>query len=94
MYGFAQNITSNIIFKIEYNMIKKIAKGFSPHFKSFSVCGDKITIHKCVIDAAIKQVKKDIDPFEYENRSAGRLDILEELLDAIIIGMSINRNKI
>lgn len=64
-------------------MVKKTAKGFSPHFKSFSVCGDKITIHKSVIYAAIKQVKKDIDPFETGDRSAGRLDILEELLDAI-----------
>ncbi|MEE3385206.1 MAG: hypothetical protein VZR36_09010 [Prevotella sp.] len=74
-------------------MNKKTAKGFSPHFKSFSVYGDKITIHKSMIDAAIKQVKKDIDPFESDDRSAGRLDILEELLDAINTGMSINRNK-
>ena len=75
-------------------MIKKTAKGFSPHFNSFSVSGDKITIHKCVIDAAIKQVKKDNDPFESYDRDIGRLDILEELLDAINTGMSINRNKI
>lgn len=74
-------------------MNKKISKGNSPHFKSFSVSGDKITIHKCVIDAAIKQVKNDNDPFESYDRSAGRLDILEELLDAINTGMSINRNS-
>lgn len=74
-------------------MSKKTAKGYSPHFKSFSVIGDKITIHKCVIDAAIKQVKNDNDPFESYDRSAGKLDILEELLDAINTGMSINRNS-
>lgn len=74
-------------------MIKKTAKGYSPHFKSFSVSGDKITIHKCVIDAAIKQVKNDNDPFESYDRSAGRLDILEELSEAINTGMTINRNK-
>ena len=74
-------------------MKKKAVNGFSPHFKSFSVCGDKITIHKSMIDAAIKQVKKDVDPFESDDRPAGRLDILEELLDAINTGMSINRNQ-
>ena len=72
-------------------MVKKSEKGYSPHFKSFSVSGDKITIHKCVIDAAIKQVKNDNDPFESYDRDVGRLDILEELLDAINTGMSINR---
>ena len=74
-------------------MSKKTAKGYSPHFKSFSVSGDKITIHKCVIDAAIKQVKNDNDPFESYDRSAGKLDILDELLDAINIGMTINRHS-
>ena len=44
-----------------------------------------------MIDAAIKQVKNDNDPFESYDKSAGRLDILEELLDAINTGMSINR---
>jgi hypothetical protein len=72
---------------------KKAAKGYSPHFKSFSISGDKITIHKCVIDAAIKQVKNDNDPFESYDRSAGRLDILEELLDAINTGMPIIRSQ-
>jgi hypothetical protein len=74
-------------------MKKKAAKGYSPHFKSFSISGDKITIHKCVIDAAIKQVKNDNDPFEGYDRSAGRLDILEELLDAINTGMPIIRSQ-
>lgn len=64
-------------------MSKKTAKGYSPHFKSFSVSGDKITIHKCVIDAAIKQVKNDNDPFESYDRSAGKLDILTDLSEAI-----------
>ena len=74
-------------------MSKKTAKGYSPHFKPFSVSGDKITIHKCVIDAAIKHVKNDNDPFESYDRSAGKLDILEELLDAINTGMMINRHS-
>ena len=74
-------------------MSKKSTKGYSPHFKSFSVSGDKITIHKCVIDAAIKQVKNDNDPFESYDRSAGSIYILEELLDAINTGMSIIKNK-
>lgn len=74
-------------------MKKKAVNGFSPHFNSFSVCGDKITIHKSMIDSAIKQAKRDVDPFESDDRSAGRLDILEELLDAINTGMSIIRNQ-
>ena len=72
-------------------MVKKSAKGFSPYFGSFTVCGDKITIHKSVIDKAIKGVKNDIDPFESDDRAAGKLDILEDLAEAIRTGMSINR---
>ena len=52
-------------------------------FKSFSVNGDKITIHKCVIDEAIKQVKNNMDPFESGDRVAGKLDILTDLSEAI-----------
>lgn len=74
-------------------MRKRRTSGFSTHFKSFSVCGDKITIHKSMIDVAIKRVKNYNDPFESEDRVAGRVDILEELLDAINTGMSIIRNQ-
>jgi hypothetical protein len=48
------------------------------------VKGDKITLHKCVIDKAIKKVKANPDPLMDEERKAGRLDILEELLHIII----------
>lgn len=75
-------------------MKKKNVCGFSQHFNSFNVCGDKITIHKSVINRAIKQVKNDNDPFESYDRSAGRLDVLEELLEAIDIGMSKIRNQL
>lgn len=74
-------------------MKKKKVCGFSQHFDSFNVCGDKITIHKSVIDLAIKRVKGNRDPFESGDRTAGRLDMLEELLEAIDIGMSKIRNK-
>lgn len=57
--------------------------GNSLFFKSFSVSGDKITIHKCVIDEAIKQVKNNMDPFESGDRVAGKLDILTDLSEAI-----------
>lgn len=56
----------------------------SPHFESCFVKGDKITLHKCVIDKAIKKVKENPDPLMDEERTAGRLDILEELKHIII----------
>ena len=56
----------------------------SSHFESCFVKGDKITLHKCVIDKAIKKVKANPDPFMDEERKAGRLDILEELKHIII----------
>ena len=75
-------------------MKKKNVCGFSHLFDGFNVCGDKITIHKSVINRAIKRVKGDIDPFENEDRTAGRLDVLDELLEAIDIGMSKIRNQL
>lgn len=63
-----------------------MAKGFSQYFDSFTVNGDKFTVHKSVIDKAIKQVKNDPDPFEDGERVAGRLDILEDMLKAIGTG--------
>lgn len=52
-------------------------------FDSFDVRGDKITIHKCVIDSAIKRIKRDKDPFESADRRAGMIDILSDLSSAI-----------
>lgn len=57
----------------------------SVHFESFSVKGDKITLHKSIIHKAIKYVKEieRSDPYGSEDREAGQLDILEELIDCI-----------
>ena len=55
-----------------------------------SVHGDKITIHKCVIDKAIKHIKANGDPYGSADREAGMVDILEELLDIIERGMHTN----
>ncbi len=74
-------------------MKKKNVCGFSHLFDSFNVYGDKILIHKSVINSAIKRVKANGKPFENEYRIAGRLDVLEELLEAIDIGMSKIRNR-
>lgn len=54
----------------------------SEHFESFSVKGDKITLHKSIINKAIKQVK-GFGCYDGEDREAGQLDILEELIDCI-----------
>lgn len=50
-------------------------------FESCEVSGDKITIHKCVIDKAIKNIKKDKDYFYNEYRKAGHIDILTDMLE-------------
>lgn len=55
----------------------------SRFFESCSVNGDKIIINKCVIDKAIKDIKNDPDPFLDSERTAGRTDILEDMLDVI-----------
>ena len=51
------------------------------------VKGDKIIIHKCDIDKAIKNVRACIDPYDYREydigRDAGKIEILRELLDVI-----------
>ena len=67
-------------------MTKPKFKTRSTLFESTYVKGDKITLHKCVIDKAIKSVKANPDPFLEEERKAGRLDILEELLEIISYG--------
>lgn len=55
----------------------------SMYFDSCEVKGDKITIHKCVIDKAIKNIENDPDPFGDSERRAGKIDILEDMLDVI-----------
>lgn len=55
----------------------------SMYFDSCEVKGDKITIHKCVIDKAIKDIENDPDPFGDSERSAGKIDVLEDMLDVI-----------
>ena len=67
-------------------MTKPKFKTRSTLFESTYVQGDKITLHKCVIDKAIKEIKADSDIFLEEERKAGRLDILEELLEIISYG--------
>ena len=67
-------------------MSKPKFKTRSTLFESTYVKGDKITLHKCVIDKAIKSIKADPDIFLEEERKAGRLDILEELLEIISYG--------
>ena len=54
----------------------------SEHFESFSVKGDKITLHKCVIDKAIKYINANWS-YDNEDRRAGKLDIIRELLECI-----------
>lgn len=66
----------------------------SVYFNSCKVEGDKITINKCDIDKAIKDIKNDPNPFGDEERTAGRLDILEDMLDVIKRHNSINGSKV
>ena len=50
-------------------MNKPKFKTRSTLFESTYVKGDKITLHKCVIDKAIKEIKADSDIFLEEERS-------------------------
>jgi len=61
--------------------------------ESCTVQGDKITIHKCVIDKAIKDIKEYGDPYCSADRDAGKVDILEELLDIIQRGKVIELKR-
>ena len=65
----------------------------SVYFNSCRVEGDKITINKCDIDKAIKDIKNDPDPFGDSERKAGKIDILEDMLDVIKRHNSINGSK-
>lgn len=59
---------------------------YSRHLDSVSVKGDKITIHKCVIDKAIKTIKRN--PSDNRTRDAGMIMMLEEMLELIHYGKS------
>lgn len=58
--------------------------------------GDKIIIHKCELDKAIKRVKKSRDPYGDEycaGREQGYIWILEDLLNMIKRGKKIENEK-
>jgi len=55
----------------------------SQFFESCEVKGDKITIHKCVIDKAVKDSYKYTDPCGSADRESGQRDVMEDLLYVI-----------
>ena len=61
----------------------RIKKLYSHFFECCEVNGDKITIHKCVIDKAIKDSRKYANPYGSEDREEGQRDVMEDLLDII-----------
>lgn len=70
-----------------------VRKLSSAHFENCDYFGDKLVIHKCVIDAAIKQIKNDPDPFADGDVRHGQTSILEELLSLIERGQNIERER-
>lgn len=71
-----------------------VRKLSSEHFENCDYFGDKLVIHKCVIDAAIKRIKNDPDPFGDADVQRGQISILEELRSLIERGQSIERKRI
>lgn len=71
-----------------------VRKLSSEHFESCEYFGDKIVIHKCVIDAAIKRIKNDPDPFCDGEVQHGMISILEELRGLINRGQNIEKERI
>lgn len=71
-----------------------VRKLSSEHFENCDYFGDKLAIHKCVIEAAIKRIKNDPDPFGDGDVQHGQISILEELRDLIIRGQNIERKRI
>lgn len=55
----------------------------SQFFDCCEVKGDKITIHKCVIDKAVKDSYKYADPCGSADRESGQRDVMEDLLYVI-----------
>ena len=68
-----------------------VRKLSSAHFENCDYFGDKLVIHECVIDAAIKQIKNDPDPFADGDVRHGQISILEELRSLIERGQNIER---
>lgn len=60
---------------------------------AFHLLIDKVS-HKCVIDAAIKHIKNDPDPYGDADVRHGQISILEELRDLIVRGQNIERERI
>lgn len=60
-----------------------VKKLYSQFFDCCEVNGDKITIHKCVIDKAIKDSYKYTDPYGSAEKEEGRRDMMEDLLGII-----------
>ena len=60
------------------------------------VKGDKIIIHKCDIDKAIKTIRNCSDPYDYGEydvgKDAGKIEVLRELLDCIRRGKELERD--
>lgn len=71
-----------------------VRKLSSEHFENCEYFGDKIVIHKCVIEAAIKRIKNDPDPFGDGGVQHGQISILEELRDLIVRGQNIETERI
>ena len=72
----------------------RVRKLSSEHFENCDYFGDKLVIHKCVIDAAIKRIKSGPDPFADEDVRHGQIGILEEMRDMIERGQDIERERI
>ena len=60
-----------------------VRKLSSEHFDNCDYFGDKLVIHKCVINAAIKRIKHDPAPSGEVGVRRGQISILEELHDLI-----------
>lgn len=71
-----------------------VRKLSSEHFENCDYFGDKLVIHKCVIDAAIKRIKSDPDPFANIDVRHGQISILEELRSLIVRGQNIERERL
>lgn len=71
-----------------------VRKLSSEHFENCEYFGDKLVIHKCVIEAAIKCIKNDPDPFADGDVQHGQISILEELRDLIVRGQNIETERI
>ena len=71
-----------------------VRKLSSVHFENCDFFGDKLVIHKCVIDAAIKSIRNDPDPYGNTDVSHGMISILEELRSLIERGQNIERERI